>query len=81
MQAVTEQVSEAGRAGIAQSLREQAAASAGLLHREFGHRARRGERAVEFGAAVSFKYSARPGTPAAGRAEVPPEIADERSMN
>jgi tRNA-2-methylthio-N6-dimethylallyladenosine synthase len=35
-------------------------------------------RAVGFGAAYSFKYSARPGTPAAGRTEVAPEIADAR---
>jgi tRNA-2-methylthio-N6-dimethylallyladenosine synthase len=35
-------------------------------------------RTVGFGAAFSFKYSARPGTPAAGRAEVPAEVADDR---
>ncbi len=35
-------------------------------------------RAVGFGAAYSFRYSARPGTPAAGRAEVPSEVADAR---
>jgi len=35
-------------------------------------------RAVGFGAAFSFKYSARPGTPAAEKAPVPAEIADAR---
>jgi tRNA-2-methylthio-N6-dimethylallyladenosine synthase len=35
-------------------------------------------RAVGFGAAFSFKYSARPGTPAAGRDGVPPDVADDR---
>jgi tRNA-2-methylthio-N6-dimethylallyladenosine synthase len=35
-------------------------------------------RAVGFGAAFSFKYSARPGTPAAGRDGVPAEVADDR---
>ncbi len=35
-------------------------------------------RAVGFGAAFSFKYSARPGTPAAEKAPVPSEIADAR---
>lgn len=35
-------------------------------------------RAVGFGAAFSFKYSARPGTPAAEKDPVPPEIADAR---
>jgi tRNA-2-methylthio-N6-dimethylallyladenosine synthase len=35
-------------------------------------------RTVDFGAAYSFKYSARLGTPAAGRTEVAPEIADAR---
>ncbi len=35
-------------------------------------------RAVGFGAAYSFRYSARPGTPAAGRAEVAPDVADAR---
>jgi len=35
-------------------------------------------RAVGFGAAFSFKYSARPGTPAAERAPVPAELADDR---
>ncbi len=35
-------------------------------------------RAVTYGQAYSFKYSARPGTPAAERAEVAPEIADAR---
>ncbi len=34
--------------------------------------------AVGYGAAYSFKYSPRPGTPAAGRAEIPAEIADAR---
>ncbi|MFP1643105.1 tRNA (N6-isopentenyl adenosine(37)-C2)-methylthiotransferase MiaB [Pontitalea aquivivens] len=35
-------------------------------------------RAVNYGMAYSFKYSARPGTPAADRAPVAPEIADDR---
>jgi tRNA-2-methylthio-N6-dimethylallyladenosine synthase len=35
-------------------------------------------RAVGFGAAFSFKYSARPGTPAAERDPVPAEVADAR---
>ncbi|MBS3978516.1 MAG: tRNA (N6-isopentenyl adenosine(37)-C2)-methylthiotransferase MiaB [Rhodobacteraceae bacterium] len=35
-------------------------------------------RAVGFGAAFSFKYSARPGTPAAEKSPVPAEIADAR---
>jgi tRNA-2-methylthio-N6-dimethylallyladenosine synthase len=35
-------------------------------------------RAVGFGAAFSFKYSARPGTPAAERPGVAPEVADDR---
>ena len=35
-------------------------------------------RTVNFGQAYSFKYSARPGTPAAERAEVPPEVASAR---
>jgi tRNA-2-methylthio-N6-dimethylallyladenosine synthase len=35
-------------------------------------------RAVGFGAAFSFRYSARPGTPAAGRAPVPAAVAGER---
>jgi tRNA-2-methylthio-N6-dimethylallyladenosine synthase len=35
-------------------------------------------RAVGFGAAFSFRYSPRPGTPAAGREAVAPEIADDR---
>ena len=35
-------------------------------------------RAVGYGAAFSFKYSARPGTPAAERAPVPADVADER---
>ncbi|MFN3576455.1 MAG: tRNA (N6-isopentenyl adenosine(37)-C2)-methylthiotransferase MiaB [Tabrizicola sp.] len=35
-------------------------------------------RAVRFGAAFSFKYSARPGTPAAERAPVPSAVADAR---
>ncbi|MEL6888389.1 MAG: MiaB/RimO family radical SAM methylthiotransferase, partial [Pseudomonadota bacterium] len=34
--------------------------------------------AVEYGYAYSFKYSARPGTPAAERAEVDPAEADDR---
>ncbi|MBF9047847.1 tRNA (N6-isopentenyl adenosine(37)-C2)-methylthiotransferase MiaB [Rhodobacterales bacterium LSUCC0031] len=34
--------------------------------------------AVGYGAAYSFKYSARPGTPAAERAGVDPSVADER---
>jgi len=33
---------------------------------------------VGYGQAYSFRYSARPGTPAAGRAEVPGEVADAR---
>ncbi len=35
-------------------------------------------RAVGFGAAFSFRYSARPGTPAAEKTPVPAELADER---
>ena len=35
-------------------------------------------RAVGFGAAFSFKYSARPGTPAAERDPVPADVADAR---
>jgi tRNA-2-methylthio-N6-dimethylallyladenosine synthase len=35
-------------------------------------------RAVGFGAAFSFKYSARPGTPAAEKPPVPAEVADAR---
>ena len=35
-------------------------------------------RKVGFGAAFSFKYSARPGTPAAEKAPVPAEVADAR---
>lgn len=35
-------------------------------------------RAVGYGAAFSFKYSARPGTPAAEKTPVPAEIADAR---
>ena len=35
-------------------------------------------RAVGYGMAFSFKYSARPGTPAAEKPELPPEIADSR---
>jgi tRNA-2-methylthio-N6-dimethylallyladenosine synthase len=35
-------------------------------------------RAVGFGAAFSFKYSARPGTPAAEKDPVPAAVADER---
>ncbi|WP_102226134.1 tRNA (N6-isopentenyl adenosine(37)-C2)-methylthiotransferase MiaB [Acidimangrovimonas sediminis] len=35
-------------------------------------------RAVGYGAAFSFKYSSRPGTPAAERAPVAAEVADER---
>ena len=35
-------------------------------------------RAVGFGAAYSFRYSPRPGTPAAERAHVAPEVADAR---
>ncbi|MDP3196086.1 tRNA (N6-isopentenyl adenosine(37)-C2)-methylthiotransferase MiaB [Tabrizicola sp.] len=35
-------------------------------------------RAVGFGAAFSFKYSARPGTPAAEKTPVPADIADAR---
>lgn len=35
-------------------------------------------RAVGFGQAFSFRYSARPGTPAAEKTEVPAEIADAR---
>ncbi|MBD3763673.1 MAG: tRNA (N6-isopentenyl adenosine(37)-C2)-methylthiotransferase MiaB [Rhodobacterales bacterium] len=34
--------------------------------------------AVGFGAAYSFKYSARPGTPAAERPDLPAEVADDR---
>jgi tRNA-2-methylthio-N6-dimethylallyladenosine synthase len=34
--------------------------------------------AVGYGMAYSFKYSARPGTPAADKAPVPPDIADAR---
>ena len=34
--------------------------------------------AVEYGYAYSFKYSSRPGTPAAERAEVAPDVADDR---
>jgi tRNA-2-methylthio-N6-dimethylallyladenosine synthase len=35
-------------------------------------------RAVGFGAAYSFRYSARPGTPAAEKAPVPVEVAEDR---
>jgi tRNA-2-methylthio-N6-dimethylallyladenosine synthase len=35
-------------------------------------------RAVGFGAAFSFRYSARPGTPAAEKAAVPADVADAR---
>jgi tRNA-2-methylthio-N6-dimethylallyladenosine synthase len=35
-------------------------------------------RAVRFGAAFSFKYSPRPGTPAAEKAPVPADVADAR---
>ncbi|WP_309664715.1 tRNA (N6-isopentenyl adenosine(37)-C2)-methylthiotransferase MiaB [Tabrizicola sp.] len=35
-------------------------------------------RSVGYGAAYSFKYSARPGTPAAEKPAVPTEVADER---
>ncbi len=35
-------------------------------------------RTVGFGMAYSFRYSARPGTPAADRAEVPADVADAR---
>jgi tRNA-2-methylthio-N6-dimethylallyladenosine synthase len=35
-------------------------------------------REVGFGAAFSFKYSARPGTPAAEKPELPAEVADHR---
>jgi tRNA-2-methylthio-N6-dimethylallyladenosine synthase len=35
-------------------------------------------REVKYGYAYSFKYSARPGTPAAERPDVPAEVADER---
>src|SRR5690606_11664033 len=35
-------------------------------------------RAVGFGAAFSFKYSARPGTPAAEKTPVPADVADAR---
>lgn len=35
-------------------------------------------RAVGFGQAFSFKYSARPGTPAAEKPELPAEVADAR---
>lgn len=34
--------------------------------------------AVKYGSAYSFKYSTRPGTPAAERAQVDPDVADER---
>ncbi len=34
--------------------------------------------AVGYGAAYSFKYSARPGTPAAEKEDVPSDVADER---
>ncbi len=34
--------------------------------------------AVQYGYAYSFKYSARPGTPAAERADVPADVADDR---
>jgi tRNA-2-methylthio-N6-dimethylallyladenosine synthase len=33
---------------------------------------------VHYGTAYSFKYSTRPGTPAAERAQVPPDVASER---
>ncbi|MCB2128911.1 MAG: tRNA (N6-isopentenyl adenosine(37)-C2)-methylthiotransferase MiaB [Rhodobacteraceae bacterium] len=35
-------------------------------------------RSVDYGMAYSFKYSARPGTPAAEKAPVPADVADER---
>jgi tRNA-2-methylthio-N6-dimethylallyladenosine synthase len=35
-------------------------------------------RAVRFGAAFSFRYSARPGTPAAEKVPVPDDVAEER---
>lgn len=35
-------------------------------------------RAVGFGTAFTFKYSARPGTPAAARANLPDDVADDR---
>ena len=35
-------------------------------------------RAVRYGQAYSFKYSARPGTPAAERAQLPAEVLDDR---
>jgi tRNA-2-methylthio-N6-dimethylallyladenosine synthase len=35
-------------------------------------------RSVGFGMAYSFKYSPRPGTPAADRAMVPADVADDR---
>ncbi|MFD1508439.1 tRNA (N6-isopentenyl adenosine(37)-C2)-methylthiotransferase MiaB [Lacimonas salitolerans] len=35
-------------------------------------------RAVNYGQAFSFKYSTRPGTPAAERAQVDPDVADDR---
>lgn len=35
-------------------------------------------RAVEFGQAYSFKYSSRPGTPAAERAHLPDDVMDDR---
>jgi tRNA-2-methylthio-N6-dimethylallyladenosine synthase len=35
-------------------------------------------RAVDFGMSYSFKYSARPGTPAAEKPELPTEVADDR---
>lgn len=35
-------------------------------------------RAVGFASAYSFKYSARPGTPAAERPQLPPEVLDDR---
>ncbi|EKE45368.1 (dimethylallyl)adenosine tRNA methylthiotransferase [Oceaniovalibus guishaninsula JLT2003] len=35
-------------------------------------------RAVEYGACYSFRYSSRPGTPAAERAQVDPAVADAR---
>ncbi len=37
-------------------------------------------RAVGYGQAYSFKYSPRPGTPAADRAPVAPDVADDRLM-
>ncbi|MDJ0994466.1 MAG: TRAM domain-containing protein, partial [Dinoroseobacter sp.] len=36
---------------------------------------------VEYGQSYSFKYSARPGTPAAEKAELPSAIADARLQN